>query len=481
MKQQFAILFSLLILFSCSEKGEDEITININVEDFSTIMMENPVPMQDIGTIAATTNLGTLSFTIVSQNPVGAFNVDENSGKLRVADETLYDFETNPTITGVVRVFNEDVFEDVNVTITLTNEDEPTLTASDLEITIMENPTAFQYLGTILGNSTGGPIMFEIVEQTPAGALSVGVNTGEIFVANISPFDYETNPTITGIVSLTNQIESIEVNVTINLTDEETIVTTSDLVVDMDENPLPNQLIGTVQGETNEGTLTFSIVNQSPNDAFTIDANTGELRVIYSSAYDYESNNLITGTVLVENGNVSATANITINILDKNACVESNQTNQLELYDFGENNTDIHFDYTFDAKIHEYTFTPNSNLNLCSVGYQAFDETPYQIELLDANGNIILNEMMTFSTTEQSEVILSSNISLMAGQEYTIRRTQNDYQYISDVIGYVFLNFGSGIDFPIVFNDITLVSSNLHDEFIDNPNLGFPFLTLGFE
>ncbi|MDN3725419.1 cadherin repeat domain-containing protein, partial [Aequorivita sp. SDUM287046] len=74
----------------------------------------------------------------------------------------------------------------------------------------------------------------------------------------------------------------------------ETTVTTSDFSVSMDENPSDGFVIGTVSGTTNQGSVTFSIMEQTPANAFTIDAASGELKVLNKVLFDFETNPTIT-------------------------------------------------------------------------------------------------------------------------------------------------------------------------------------------
>ena len=94
----------------------------------------------------------------------------------------------------------------------------------------------------------------------------------------------------------------------------EVTVSTSDFTTTIDENPSFGEVIGTVQGRTNAGVVTFSIIQQNPSDAFFIDSATGQLTVANAAVYDFESITSITGIVKVSNGEVSKNASITINI-----------------------------------------------------------------------------------------------------------------------------------------------------------------------
>ena len=96
--------------------------------------------------------------------------------------------------------------------------------------------------------------------------------------------------------------------------DDPVTVTTADLTTSIDENPSNGDILGTVEGTTNRGTVTFSISSQTPPGAMAINATTGVLTVADASAFDFEVNPTITANVTVANGTVSQTAGITINL-----------------------------------------------------------------------------------------------------------------------------------------------------------------------
>jgi hypothetical protein len=201
--------------------------------------------------------------------------------------------------------------------ISCSEDDETTITISDFEVSIDENPNPNQVLGTINASTNQGNLTFSITEQSPNNAFQINASTGELTVLTENLFDFETNPTITGTLVAENGNVSENANITINLNDlEETTITISDFEVSIDENPNPNQVLGTINASTNQGNLTFSITEQSPNNAFQINASTAELTVLTESLFDFETNPTITGTIKAENGNISETANITINLND---------------------------------------------------------------------------------------------------------------------------------------------------------------------
>jgi hypothetical protein len=91
-------------------------------------------------------------------------------------------------------------------------------------------------------------------------------------------------------------------------------VSVSNFTINIDENPNINESLGVLEATTNQGNLTFSITEQVPNNAFEINATTGELVVLNNELFNYEINPIITGVVKVQNGEVFDTGNIIINL-----------------------------------------------------------------------------------------------------------------------------------------------------------------------
>jgi len=86
-------------------------TINLNDIDEVTIQQvtldidENSSNGSIVGSIQANSN-ASVAYAISFQNPAGAFSIDANTGELSVADETLFDFETNPNMLATITVEN---------------------------------------------------------------------------------------------------------------------------------------------------------------------------------------------------------------------------------------------------------------------------------------------------------------------------------------------------------------------------------------
>ena len=104
------VVVVVIINLSCSSDDDqmiqnlitnEEVVEEITIQDLVVVYDENPSNGQLLGTIQ-TNGTGTLNFSITSQSPVDALQINATTGELSVADETLFDFETNPTITATV-------------------------------------------------------------------------------------------------------------------------------------------------------------------------------------------------------------------------------------------------------------------------------------------------------------------------------------------------------------------------------------------
>lgn len=141
MKFRIYIIYTVILIgfVSCNN---DETIITVSTSDVSVSMDENPIVDQEIGTVQGTTNEGSVVFTILSQTPANAFGLNAVTGKLTVLDETVFDFEVNPEIIGVVEVSNGGISELSKITITL-NDIEEDVFHGDVILTTQEELDAF--------------------------------------------------------------------------------------------------------------------------------------------------------------------------------------------------------------------------------------------------------------------------------------------------------------------------------------------------
>lgn len=90
-------------------------------------------------------------------------------------------------------------------------------------------------------------------------------------------------------------------------------ISVQDFTTTIDENPTDGDAIGMVQA-TASGTLSYSVDTQTPVGAVSINANTGALIVADAMLFDYETNPVITATILVDNSVNTETLLVTINL-----------------------------------------------------------------------------------------------------------------------------------------------------------------------
>lgn len=119
------VLLSALHLISCSNDDDTPIAVqtDLKVYDFSKALDENPISGFEIGTLLASTNQGSLSFSLIEQEPEGAMALNAKSGILSVNDSNLFDFKNHPVITGIAKVTNGEVSKNINITISLNEID----------------------------------------------------------------------------------------------------------------------------------------------------------------------------------------------------------------------------------------------------------------------------------------------------------------------------------------------------------------------
>ncbi|MCE2732857.1 MAG: cadherin repeat domain-containing protein [Flammeovirgaceae bacterium] len=118
MKKYLALvaLTTLTFLNSCDEEDAPPV---VQVKDFEVTIDENPANGFVLGKLEATTDKGTLTFTLTSESVEGAFEVDAEKGELKVKDKSKFDFETTKKITAIVTVKNGSVEKTINITVNL--------------------------------------------------------------------------------------------------------------------------------------------------------------------------------------------------------------------------------------------------------------------------------------------------------------------------------------------------------------------------
>ena len=298
----------------------------ISAQTFTATIDENPNNGQVLGVLEASISNGKDLTYSLTDNALGALalsiDIDAGTASLVVNDSAAFDFEVNPSITGVFQVTDGELTATADITININDlDDVASITANDFTATIDENPTNGDVIGTMDATHSEGSSLTYSLTDNASGAVAINGNSGELTVADASAFDYETNQSLTAVYEVTDGTITEMATITITINDvDEAEITANDFTGTIDENPTNGDVIGIVNTSHSEGgSLAYSLVSQSVAAALNIDVNTGQLTVADASAFDYETNTSITAVYEASDpvsGAAPKTANITITIND---------------------------------------------------------------------------------------------------------------------------------------------------------------------
>lgn len=163
----------------------------------------------------------TLTYSITAGNELGAFALNSATGQITVANSALLDLETHPVWTLSVRVADSaGATANATATINLTNVNEgPNL--SDAVFSLAENSAAATLVGGLSASDPdlGDTLTYSIISGNTLNAFVLNPGTGVITVANDAVIDFETHPTWSLSVQVTDGNGLSDTStVTINLT-----------------------------------------------------------------------------------------------------------------------------------------------------------------------------------------------------------------------------------------------------------------------
>ncbi|MEN7546970.1 cadherin repeat domain-containing protein [Rapidithrix thailandica] len=430
-------LFTVFLsFFSCSndEEGPEPVTITMTFEDFSITIPENfDTQNQKMVKIADYLDVKSsdekevkVTYALLSQSVENALRV---SGEYLVFNEDFeLDFETHPSLTAEIQARAGEVSKTATLTISLTDVYEPVWTIADFEITINENPEDEDELGRIeiVGfNPEKDPSNFtvQLLEESHAGAMVVFANKIFLAVKDASFFDYETNPTITAKIQISDENGYTQTgNITIHLNDvDEADWTLNDFEVTIDENPSDSQLGNlSLQGynPVHDGMITYALSNVSPTAALKLVNASGVtyVNVNNASLFDYETNPTITATVTATDANgFSNSASITIHLNDVTEMTWS--VSDIDIY-VDENQSQ--FNVLTYVGIQGYN--PSEHGNMADITYEAFNQQPAgAITFNPSMGSALLVSNPSLFDYEQRQIIRAQvQVTLGNGQSQTI-------------------------------------------------------------
>ena len=208
------------------------------------------------------------------------------------------------------------------------NKNETAPEIADQEFSIAENSPVGTPVGTVVAfdPDEDQTITYEIVDGNMDQAFSITPNDGILQVSNPSALNYETETEhlITVAVSDNHEKDPLESSATIRVLVEDVNEFAPELAAqtfELDENPLPGQLIGKLQYTDQEPQhgISFTLVESDQSVYFSLDEATGELSVKECNAFNYEKAESLQIDVTLSDQHeqpLSTTARITVNIND---------------------------------------------------------------------------------------------------------------------------------------------------------------------
>lgn len=202
------LLVLLLVFISCEEQ-DDPVPVKNNaplVANQSFRISENSPNRTLVGTIAAYDLEGdTLKYEITGSE-AQPFEVEAATGNLLVKDPSLLDAETQAKFTFTVKVTDTndaDSHTSATVTVAIEGENNPPVIGNQ-SFEIDENSAIGTLVGTIAASDPDGhPLKFELLDIQGV-PFEVEQGTGKILVKDQNLLDYESHPTFSFLVKVTD-------------------------------------------------------------------------------------------------------------------------------------------------------------------------------------------------------------------------------------------------------------------------------------
>jgi hypothetical protein len=285
-------------------------------------IQENAAKETAVGKVKASDADGdVLSYRITSGNEAGAFAIDEATGKIAVAQSGKLDYEKIPNFTLTVQVSDGEKTTDATVTIHLSNLNDNTPIAENAVFSINENVENGTEVGTVsASDADGNPLSFSIVSGNETGAFMMDAATGKITVADSSRLDYEAIKSFNLTIQVSDQANTADSLVTINLTNlNDNSPVAEDAVFTIDENSAIGTTVGKIKAsDADLDSLSYQILSGNNTGAFQIDPATGKLTVADKAKLDYELIQTFTLSVQVSDGEKTAVTTVIINLNNLN-------------------------------------------------------------------------------------------------------------------------------------------------------------------
>lgn len=290
--------------------------VPVQVGDIELTTPEDTPSGTLIHTITAISGSG-LSYFVLSGNLDNAISIEAATGKVKVDSPAGIDYETRHQLVIQAKAVGINGLSDTfTITINITNVQEPPESGPQ-QFTIPENSPNAMVVGSVPATGEGA-LSFSIVGGNDAGVYTINSVTGQITVADNTTLDFETTPVYLLQVSISNGTESIQVPVTINITDvDEAPPLNDDTITIYDTTPTGTVIYQfSTQDPEGDPNLVYEIVNASTPGTFSLDTVTGEIKVVNNLYLNPATTPQYTITVRVKDTHQNSDeGTLTINVL----------------------------------------------------------------------------------------------------------------------------------------------------------------------
>ncbi len=328
-------------------------------ESTTRFVAENTATSKNIGDAVKATDpdtADTLTYTL-SGTEADAFTIDDKTGQLKT--KAALDYETKKTYTVVVTVSDGITSDMITVSIVITDIDEnraPVFTEGETTTrSVAENTAAGENIGTaIAATDPDNDTLTYSLAGTDAGSFGIDTQTGQLKTS--VTLDYETKTVYTVVINVSDGKLTTSITVTIRVTDvaevgtpvvgaggDEPKQTANNPPVFTEGDSTTRSVFENAGGGVDIGTpvtatdvdghtLTYTL-SGTDAEAFTIDGKTGQLRT--EAPLDYETKSTYTLTMTVDDGNLTDTITITINVID----LDETRVNNAPVFTDGDSTT----------------------------------------------------------------------------------------------------------------------------------------------
>ena len=292
-------------------------------ESITRSVSENTSANVNIGTAITATDADndTLTYTRGGTDET-SFEIDSATGQLKT--KVTLDYETKNTYSVTITVSDGSLTDTINVTINVTDIDEtipnraPVFTEGDSTARIVaENTDAGVNFGAaVAATDPDGNTLAYTIGGTDATAFEIDGATGQLNTK--AELDYETKNaySVTITVSDGSLTDTINVNINVNDANDAPVFTEGDATTrTVAENAAAGIHIGTpiIATDADGNILTYTL-GGTDVAFFEVDNTIGQLKT--KTILDYESQSSYKITVIVSDGSLSDTIDVTINVTD---------------------------------------------------------------------------------------------------------------------------------------------------------------------